>query len=85
MGEKASLRTPTERMSEERPEKISQFVADKSRDRIYEQGKTLGRTEMAQHISNRSAREDSAFKEEIVRSLESITDLLSLIWKHNES
>lgn len=65
-------------MSEERPEEISQVVAEKQRDRICEPVKTFRQTEMAQHISNWSAREDGVFKEEIVRNFpEFITDLLS--------
>lgn len=81
LSDKASLNTPTKRTSEEeRPEKISLFVAVKQRGRIYEQVKTFGgQTEMAQHIGNRSAREDRVFKEEIMRIC------FLIIWKHSES
>ena len=42
--------------------------AEKQRDRIHEKVKTLEvQTEMACHISNKRAREDSTFKEEILR------------------
>lgn len=57
------------------------FVAEKQRDRIYEQVKTFrGQTEMAQYIRNSSAREDWVFKEDIVRIFQ---NLLTGMLSHN--